>query len=159
MWRGRQQEVSSGAGIRFIFVTDGSASHSIRLDMEAQRITGEDEAIEAVCRLGGSADRVRFLRVPDGMAKHHVGKIEVAIAQLLFASQPRSVYITHMKAPPADHVDDLFGGSTQSLRRSAPVHGPKPRARGWRREPRRSHVPQSRAHRKPGRHPRMRQSE
>lgn len=106
---GRQQELNSGADVRFIFVTEGSAFHSNRVDREAPRITREGEAIEAVCRLGGSADRVRFLRVPDGMAKHHVGKIADAIAQLLFAWQPQSVFVTHMKEPPADHVATNLG--------------------------------------------------
>ncbi|TWI22586.1 GlcNAc-PI de-N-acetylase [Mesorhizobium tianshanense] len=103
------KKLNSGADVRFIFVTDGSASHSNRVDMEALRITREGEAIEAVCRFGGSADRVRFLRVPDGMAKHHVGKIADAVAQLLFAWQPQSVFVTHVKEPPADHVATNLG--------------------------------------------------
>ncbi|CAH2394635.1 PIG-L deacetylase family protein [Mesorhizobium ventifaucium] len=103
------KKLSSGADVRFIFVTDGSASHPNRIDREALRIAREGEAIEAVCRLGGSADRVRFLRVPDGMAKHHVGKIVDAIAELLFAWQPQSVFVTHAKEPPADHVATNLG--------------------------------------------------
>ncbi|PDQ17841.1 PIG-L domain-containing protein [Mesorhizobium sanjuanii] len=117
------KKFSSGVDVRFIFVTDGSASHSNRLDMEALRIARENEAIEAVCRLGGSADRVRFLRVPDGMAKHHVGKIADAIAQLLFAWQPQSVYVTHGKEPPADHVATNLGvrGALQLYNRRVTV--------------------------------------
>lgn len=103
------KKVRSGADVRFIFVTDGSASHSNGVDRDALRITREGEAIEAVCRLGGSADQVRFLRVPDGMARHHVGKIADAIAQLLFAWQPQSVFVTHRKEPPADHVATNLG--------------------------------------------------
>ena len=46
------KKFGAGADVRFIFVTDGSSSHANRVDREALRITREDEAIEAVCRLG-----------------------------------------------------------------------------------------------------------
>lgn len=120
---GRQQEAQPGRRRPVHFRYRCSASHSNRVDMEALRITREGEAIEAVCRLGGSADQVRFLRVRDGMAKHHVGKIADAVAQLLFAWQPQSVFVTHVKEPSADHVAANLGvrGALQQYGRRVTV--------------------------------------
>ena len=103
------KKLSSGADVRFVFVTDGSASHSHRVDPESLRIAREGEAVEAVRRLGGSADRVTFLRVPDGTARDHVGAIANAIAPLLDAWQPQSVFVTHAQEPPSDHVAANLG--------------------------------------------------
>jgi LmbE family N-acetylglucosaminyl deacetylase len=98
------KKLRSGADVRFVFVTDGSASHRDRVDPGRLRAMREEEAIEAVRRLGGSADSVTFLRVPDGSAEHHVGKIAAGIAPLLDAWRPQNVFVTHAQEPPRDHV-------------------------------------------------------
>ncbi|MBZ9677682.1 PIG-L deacetylase family protein [Mesorhizobium sp. ES1-1] len=103
------KKLSCGADVRFVFVTDGSASHSDRVGPQALRTIREGEAIEAVCRLGGSADRVTFLRVSDGEAKTHVGAIANALVPLLVAWQPQSVFVTHAKEPPSDHIAANLG--------------------------------------------------
>jgi LmbE family N-acetylglucosaminyl deacetylase len=55
-----------------IFVTDGTGSHSSSVSYPSQRLraTRESEALAAVRALGLSADRVRFLRLPDTKAPH-----------------------------------------------------------------------------------------
>lgn len=97
-------KLANGAEVRFVFVTDGSASHPALLDPEALRATREAEALEAVRRLGGSTESVTFLRFPDGAAFHHVHEISRAVAPLLDAWQPQCVFVNHAKDPPADHI-------------------------------------------------------
>lgn len=95
---------AAGARIEFVFVTDGAASHPGLFAPEALRDMREKEAIDAAARLGVSAERVTFLRFPDGRADRHVGEIAAAIAPLLERWRPRSVFVTHAQDPLADHV-------------------------------------------------------
>ncbi|MCA0030279.1 PIG-L deacetylase family protein [Mesorhizobium sp. B263B2A] len=109
------KKLHRGVDVRFVFVTDGAASHSDHVEPQALRTVREREAIEAVRRLGGSPDRVTFLRVPDGAARTHVGAIANALAPLFVAWQPQSVFVTHAKEPPSDHVAVNLG-TRQALR-------------------------------------------
>jgi LmbE family N-acetylglucosaminyl deacetylase len=98
------KKIRAGADVRFIFVTDGAASHVGRVDQDTLRAMREKEAIEAVRRLGATADRATFLRIPDGAARHHVEAMASAIVPLLEAWKPQSVFVPHAKEPPSDHV-------------------------------------------------------
>ena len=98
------KKINSGARIRFVFVSDGAASHPGRINSGALRAIREAEAIEAVRRLGASSDCVTFLRFPDGSALKHLDEITGAIVSLLNAWRPQSVFVTHAKDPTSDHV-------------------------------------------------------
>ena len=98
------KKLELGAQLHFVFVTDGSASHPDRMTKEVLRMKREAEAIEAVRRLGGTADCVTFLRIPDGSAAHHVDAVAQAIAPLLDRMKPASVFVTHAQEPPPDHI-------------------------------------------------------
>ncbi|HXV31050.1 MAG TPA: PIG-L deacetylase family protein [Sinorhizobium sp.] len=112
------RKLASGAEVRFVFVTDGTASHPTLMQPDALRTTREVEALEAVRRLGGSSESVTFLRFPDGAAFHHIHEITKAIAPLLGAWQPQSVYVTHAKDPPSDHI-----AVNAAVRAAAHAHG------------------------------------
>ncbi|TJV82375.1 MAG: PIG-L family deacetylase, partial [Mesorhizobium sp.] len=77
------KKIASGAQVRFVFVTDGAASHRHLMHPETLRATREAEAIEAVHRLGASSESVTFLRLPDGAANHHVHEITDAVVSML----------------------------------------------------------------------------
>jgi LmbE family N-acetylglucosaminyl deacetylase len=98
------KKLQLGAKLHFVFVTDGSASHPDRITAEMLRTKREAEAVEAVTRLGGTADCVTFLRIPDGSAARHVEAITHAIAPLLDRMRPGSIFVTHAEEPPSDHV-------------------------------------------------------
>lgn len=98
------KKLASGVEVRFVFVTDGAASHPTLMDPQGLRAKREDEALEAVHRLGGSSESVQFLRFPDGTASRHIREITKAIVPLLRAFKPQSVFVTHAKDPPCDHV-------------------------------------------------------
>jgi len=98
------RKIAAGVSVRFVFVTDGAASHPGKMTAGELRATRESEAVEAVRRLGGSAEDVEFLRFPDGSATDHVAAMTKAIAPLLDAWRPQSVYVTHAKEPPPDHT-------------------------------------------------------
>lgn len=98
------KKIALGAQVQFVFVTDGSASHRTGISGDELRRMREAEAVEAVRRLGGTADRVTFLGFPDGSAIGHVEKMTAAIVPLLERWRPESVYVCHRKEPPPDHV-------------------------------------------------------
>ena len=98
------KKLQLGAELHFVFVTDGSASHSDRVAAEMLRMKREAEALEAISRLGASADCVTFLRIPDGSAARHVEAITHAIAPLLEKMRPGSIFVTHAEEPPSDHA-------------------------------------------------------
>jgi LmbE family N-acetylglucosaminyl deacetylase len=97
------KKLAAGAEVRFVFVTDGAASHA-GLAPDILRTLREAEAVEAVRRLGAPAEAVTFLRFPDGAASDHMDAITKAIEPLLAAWRPQSVFVTHAKDPPADHA-------------------------------------------------------
>ena len=98
------KKIKRGAKLHFVFVTDGSVSHSHRIPAEKLRMDREAEAVEAVGRLGGTADCVTFLRIPDGSAARHVEVITQTITPLLDRIRPEGVFVTHAKEPPSDHA-------------------------------------------------------
>jgi LmbE family N-acetylglucosaminyl deacetylase len=98
------KKIAAGAQMRFVFVTDGAASHRHRMAAEALRAMREAEAIEAVARLGAPSDHVTFLRFPDGDAMGQVEAIAAAAGTLLRSWHPQSVFVVHAKDPTADHV-------------------------------------------------------
>jgi LmbE family N-acetylglucosaminyl deacetylase len=98
------KKIASGAQVRFVFVTDGAASHPGLIHPQALRTAREAEAVEAVHRLGASSESVTFLRLPDGEALHHVREITDAAVSMLDAWRPQSVFVNHAKDPPSDHV-------------------------------------------------------
>ncbi len=98
------KKLASGVRVRFVFVTDGAASHGDRVAGDKLRAIREAEAVEAVRRLGGSAECVTFLRFPDGSAIHHIEAIKQSIVPLLDQWRPQSIYVTHRNEPPSDHI-------------------------------------------------------
>ena len=96
--------IASGAKIQFVFVTDGTTSHARYVAPDVLRKQRESEAIEAVSRLGASADQVTFLRFVDGRAIQDVNAIPTAIIPLLKGWQPQNVFVTHAREPSADHI-------------------------------------------------------
>ncbi len=97
------KKIAAGADVRFVFVTDGAASHAHALGADALRRARAREALDAAARLGAGADRVAFLNVPDGRAADHVPEFSARLAELLRAWRPESVYVVHPGDPPADH--------------------------------------------------------
>lgn len=99
------KKLAAGAAVRFVFVTDGTASHPTLVAPDALREMREAEALEAVRRLGvTSSEDARFLRFPDGAAGDHIDAIAEASASLLDEWRPQSVFVTHAKEPPPDHA-------------------------------------------------------
>ena len=99
-----RRKILSSADVRFVFVTDGSASHSRLVPPATLIAMREAEAVDAVGRLGGAADRVTFLRFKDGTAIDQVDRIAEAIEPLLTAWRPQSVFLPHAQEPPRDHL-------------------------------------------------------
>ena len=98
------KKIASGAATRFVFVTDGAASHPGRLAPQILRAKREAEAREAVARLGATAEHITFLRYPDGEAASHVEAIAADIARLLEKYEPESVFVPHAQDFTADHA-------------------------------------------------------
>ncbi|WP_017267536.1 PIG-L deacetylase family protein [Sinorhizobium meliloti] len=98
------KKLAAGVEVRFVFVTDGAASHRRLISPEELRSRRESEALEAVHRLGASSESVTFLRFPDAEASHHIHAITKAIVPLLERWRPQSVFVTHAKDPPSDHI-------------------------------------------------------
>lgn len=98
------KKIASGAATRFVFVTDGAASHPHRLAPDILRAKREAEAREAVARLGAAAEHVIFLRYPDGETASHVDAIAADIGRLMGAHEPESIFIPHAKDFTADHA-------------------------------------------------------
>lgn len=114
------KKIAAGATVRFVFVTDGAASHR-GVSQEALREQRKREAVEAVARLGGQPEDVVFLDIPDGQAARHVEAIATAVAPLLEEIAPESVFVPHRLDPPADHRAVRAGVLRALLRRSRPV--------------------------------------
>lgn len=98
------KKIAAGAEVRFVFVTDGAASHPGFSTPEDLRVTREQEAVEAVRRLGAPAEHATFLRFADGRAADHVTEIADRAQSLIEHWAPESVYVVHRGDPPADHV-------------------------------------------------------
>ena len=98
------KKIAAGARVRFVFITDGAASHADHIGAEELRELREAEAIEAVRRLGGAPDDVTFLRFPDGRARQYVPAIAKAISPLLTEWRPDIVFVTHASEPTSDHT-------------------------------------------------------
>lgn len=96
------KKIAAGAPVHFAFVTDGSASHSGH-SASSLRELREQEAIDAVSRLGAGAGAVTFLRFPDGSADGHVDEIAGALVALFDDLSPEQVFVPHELEPPADH--------------------------------------------------------
>jgi LmbE family N-acetylglucosaminyl deacetylase len=96
------KKIASGVEVRFVFVTDSAASHP-EIDRRVLQARREAEALAAVSRLGAPATHVTFLQVPDGGAMDHVARAVRAIAEIVSAWRPQSVFVTHAKEPPLDH--------------------------------------------------------
>ena len=97
------KKIAAGAEVRFVFVTDGAASHVRQVGAEALRRMRAREALDAAARLGAGADQVAFLEVPDGRAADYVPEIARQLSTLLHAWRPESVYVVHAGDPPSDH--------------------------------------------------------
>jgi LmbE family N-acetylglucosaminyl deacetylase len=97
------KKIAAGVDPHFVFVTDGAASHYGRVAPEVLRRQRRSEAIEAVRRLGGGADKITFLDMPDGKAANHADSIVAAVAQLLGAWRPQSIFVVHSADPTGDH--------------------------------------------------------
>ena len=92
----------SGGEVRFVFVTDGATSH--RIDPERLRQMRQDEAIEAVRRLGAPSEKVTFMRFPDGAATDHIPAIVAATENLIAGWRPQCVFLPHALDPTPDHL-------------------------------------------------------
>ncbi len=97
------KKIAAGAEVRFVFVTDGSASHKMEAGPDALRRLRAEEALEAARRLGVGADRVTFLNIPDGRAADHLDEIAGELAARLRAWRPECVFVVHCGDPPSDH--------------------------------------------------------
>jgi LmbE family N-acetylglucosaminyl deacetylase len=106
--------IAAGTPVHFVIVTDGAASHPMIPGTEL-RVVREAEAIEAVVRLGGAPESVRFLGIPDGKAMHHIEAITTGLSDLFAALQPTQVFIPHPDDPMADHVA-VHRGALEALR-------------------------------------------
>jgi LmbE family N-acetylglucosaminyl deacetylase len=96
--------IAAGTRARFVFVTDGAASHADHVGAQQLRELRKAEAIEAVRQLGGAPEDVTFLRFPDSGAHERVAEIATAISPLLGAWRPDSVFVTHASEPTSDHT-------------------------------------------------------
>lgn len=115
------KKIAAGADVGVVFVTDGAASHASKVAPDALRVMREAEGVEAVVRLGGSAENVTFLRFSDGRATQHVGEIADAVVPLLRTRSPQSVFIPHAKDPPPDHIAVNQGVGLALARHGRPV--------------------------------------
>lgn len=98
------KKLAAGVELRFVFITDGAASHSDLIAPIVLRRQRIDEAFEAVRRLGGTVDHVTFLDIPDGKAADSVEMIVGSVTQLLREWRPRSIFVVHAADPSADHM-------------------------------------------------------
>jgi LmbE family N-acetylglucosaminyl deacetylase len=98
------QKIIAGADLHFVFVTDGAASHNGRVDLDQLRRQRAVEALEAVRCLGGTPNKVKFLRIPDGKAGEHIETIVSSVARLLNALRPESIFVIHSADTPLDHA-------------------------------------------------------
>lgn len=98
------KKIAAGATTRFLFVTDGAASHRGRVPSEVLRKMREAEAREAVSRLGAPADHALFLGFPDGQAASHIDAIAAEIERLLSKFEPECLFIPHAKDFTSDHA-------------------------------------------------------
>jgi len=92
-----------------VFVTDGAASHpgSLRFGPTARRDIREREARHAATALGLTADRLMFLRLPDGAAPHQgsaFGDAVDEIARIAEADGSRTICAPWEHDPHGDHV-------------------------------------------------------
>lgn len=96
------KKIAAGANVHFVFVTDGTASHSSLpvLDLKAMR---EREAIDAISQLGAGPDDVTFLEIPDGSARRHVDEIADRLVTLFNEFAPQGIFVPHALDPLADH--------------------------------------------------------
>lgn len=115
------KKIEAGADVRFVFVTDGSASHGDHATPGALRERREAEALAAVAQLGGDAGRATFLRLPDGCAREHIPAIAACAASLLGTWQPECVLIPHRLDPTPDHAAVHAGVSAALRRHRRPV--------------------------------------
>lgn len=109
------KKISAGAEVRFVFVTDGSSSHTLAAGPDALRRLRNEEALEAARRLGVGPDHVAFLDFADGHAADHVSEITRDLTGVLQASRPQSVYVVHCGDPTPDHRA-VFASVTAAIR-------------------------------------------
>lgn len=109
------KKIAAGAEVRFVFVTDGAASHRLAAGPEALGRQRAAEALQAARCLGVAAERVTFLDMPDGRAGEHEAEIAVRLAALLRLWAPEAVFVVHGGDPPADHRA-AFAAVTEAIR-------------------------------------------
>ena len=110
------KKIAAGAEVRFVFVTDGAASHADRVPTDTLRRMRVQEAYEATRRLGAADDQVAFLQVPDGRASDFVPDITRQLTALLQAWRPESIYVVHSGDPTMDHCA-VHAGVEAAIRR------------------------------------------
>lgn len=87
-----------------VFLTDGHTSHRHLMPPDVLSAVREEEATAACAKLGVPAERLTFLRYPDGYLKT-VGDIAARlILDLLRERQPREIYIPYARDPQPDHA-------------------------------------------------------
>lgn len=112
------KKMQRGSEVRFVFVTSGGASHVGHIDPGKLAALREEEAVEAVCRLGAPREHVSFLGLPDGGVSQHVGRAAELIAGLLERWRPASVLLVHARDVTPDHI-----AVNRSARRALRAYG------------------------------------
>jgi LmbE family N-acetylglucosaminyl deacetylase len=109
------KKIAAGAEVRFVFVTDGAASHRLEEGAATLARRRAQEAREAARCLGVAADRVSFLNIPDGRAADHRAAIVDGLAALLRDCRPQAVFVVHGGDPPPDHRA-VFAALSEAIR-------------------------------------------
>lgn len=91
------------ADVDVVFLTDGSTSHRHLMSPLMLSALREEEAMAACAKLSVAADRISFLRYPDGSLKD-IGDVAArTILHLIRERQPREIYIPYASDPQPDH--------------------------------------------------------
>jgi LmbE family N-acetylglucosaminyl deacetylase len=93
----------AGARVGFVFLTDGSRSHSDLMPSEQMRKTRAAEAVAAARVLGVAEGDVTLLGFPDGELERHEAEAAGRVAEILRRERPEEVFVPYHSDGPPDH--------------------------------------------------------
>ncbi len=92
----------AGADLKIVFMTDGSASHSLMDSRELKAIRRE-EALAAANKLGVEPCDVIFLEVQDGKLSYNIMPTIQKVSNIIINFLPQEIFIPYGQDGPPDH--------------------------------------------------------